>query len=282
MRLVSIIIPCYNQGAYIQDAIDSVLAQTYTNWEMIIVDDGSTEMETINKINELTAKGYNTIRINNRGVSAARNIGIANSKGEIILPLDADDKIAPQYLEEAVQILQNNNEVNVVYCNCEYFGSKNGLSQVSNFSLKGILFENLIFNAALFRKSICENINGYDEDFKIGWEDWDFWLRYITAENQVQKLNKTYFYYRIKPISRNANLQDENRRLCEQILFRKHLDKYITLFEKPITYIQSFDFYKSEYNKLENYRVQLHQSLSYRLGNFLLLPLKWLKNIFSK
>lgn len=281
MSLVSIIIPCYNQGAYIQDAIDSVIAQTYANWEIIIVDDGSTEIETINKINELTAKGYNTIKINNSGVSTARNIGIVNAKGDYILPLDADDKIATQYLQDAITILQKNTKVNVVYCNCEYFGNENGLMKLPSFSMKGILFQNLVFNAGVLRKSVCDAIGGYDEAFKIGWEDWDFWLRYITNEEQVYKLHSTFFYYRIKEISRNSNLIDENRKKCEQQLFKKHIDKYITLFENPITYIQSFDFYKSEYNNLEKYRKQLHKSISYRLGNFLLQPLKWLKKLIN-
>jgi glycosyltransferase involved in cell wall biosynthesis len=281
-KMLSVIIPCYNQGAYIQEAIDSVLAQTYTNCEIVIVNDGSTDKATIQKLHKLKEEGFNVITIANSGVSAARNRGIAAAKGEYILPLDADDRIAAEYAEEAIKMLIEKPEIKLVYSDCEYFGSKTGLSNVPAFSMKGMLYENLIFNAAILRKAPVLEIGGYDEAFKIGWEDWDFWLRYITNEKQVYKLNNTHFYYRIKKDSRNSNLEGDNRKLCEQQLFRKHIDKYITIFDKPITYIQSFDFYKSEYNQIEIYRQTLHLSASYKLGHFILKPFKIVKRFLRK
>ena len=109
--MVSVIIPCYNQGAYIQEAIDSVKAQTYTDWEIIIVDDGSNHEGTLQELKYFKEIGIIVIETPNKGVSAARNKGIEVANGEFILPLDADDKIAPQYLEEAVRILHEKAEV---------------------------------------------------------------------------------------------------------------------------------------------------------------------------
>ena len=219
--MVSVIIPCYNQGAYIQETIDSVLAQTYTSWEIIIVNDGSTDIETIIKLEELERDNYKVIHIENSGVSVARNVGIANANGEFILPLDADDKIAPTYIAEAIQILENNSALKLVYADCGFFGELQGISPVPSFTLKGILFENLIYNAAIFRKTDFNKTNGYDSAFRTGWEDWDFWLDFIKNEKEVYKINKVLFYYRIKKESRNSLIVNEKRALCEQQLYKK-------------------------------------------------------------
>jgi glycosyltransferase involved in cell wall biosynthesis len=280
--LVSVIIPCYNQGGYIQGAIDSVKAQTYTNWEIIIVNDGSNDTETITVLKELVNAGVQVIDIKNSGVSVARNTAIHAAKGELILPLDADDKIEERYIQLAVDAFKNNDSLKLVYCNCEYFGTKTGLMQVPNFSFQGMLFENLIFNAALFKKKDFLQTAGYDPSFKIGWEDWDFWLSFIENENQVLKLEGIHFYYRIKAESRNSSLINENRMICEQQIFKKHIDKYLTIESNPITKLQEFNFYKTEYKKLVQYREALHQSWSYRIGNAILFPLKIIKRFIFK
>lgn len=277
-KMVSVIMPCYNQGIYIQEAIDSVLAQSYTNLEIVIVNDGSTDEATIKKLLQLQVEGFNIINITNSGVSAARNIGIAAAKGEFILPLDADDRIATEYIDEAIKIIIEKPEVKLVYCDCEYFGTKTGLSTVNPFSMEGMLSENLIFNAALIRRGDFIQYGGYDEAFLDGWEDWEFWLRFIQSNEQVYKLPNTYFYYRIKNESRNSTIKYEKRALCEQQLYKKHLDLFFKINETPITLINEFNFYKKQYTKLEYYRDQLHKSLSYRLGDFLLKPVKFFKN----
>ena len=114
--MISIIIPCYNQGAYLQEAIDSVKLQTYTDWEIIIVDDGSNDEGTLQELKYFKEIGIIVIETQNKGVSAARNKGIEVANGEFILPLDADDKIAPQYLEQAIRIMHEKAEVKLVYC----------------------------------------------------------------------------------------------------------------------------------------------------------------------
>jgi glycosyltransferase involved in cell wall biosynthesis len=280
--LVSIIIPCYNQGAYIQDAIDSVIAQTYKNWEIIVVNDGSDNDETISILKEIESSGIQVLHIKNSGVSVARNIGIQQAKGEYILPLDADDKIGKDYLNEAIKVFASNELLKLVYCKCEYFGTKDGLLQVPNFSLQAMLFENLIFNAAVFKKKDFLLTAGYDSSFRIGWEDWDFWLSFIENETQVCKLDAVHFYYRIKADSRNNSLVNVNRIICEQQIFKKHIDKYLEIESNPITKLQEFNFYKTEYKKLEQYRIALYKSWSYRIGNATLFPFKIIKKLFIK
>ncbi len=279
--MVSIIIPCYNQGAFIQEAIDSVKAQTYADWEIIIVNDGSDDEETTQLLVHLKEQDFHIIDIPNSGVSAARNKGIAAAKGAFILPLDADDKIAPKYLEEAIKILEDKPEVKLVYCDCEYFGILTGISPVPAFSLEGMLFENLIFNAAVMRKADFLKYGGYDETFLAGWEDWEFWMRFIKKEAEVYKLPHAYFYYRLKEDSRNSSIKNEKRKICEQQLYKKHIDLFLQQNPKPISALKDLLFYKKEYEGLENYRQQLLQSVSYRIGNFILSPIKWLKRVFK-
>ena len=102
--LISIIVPCYNKAVYLTDALDSVLNQTYLNWECIIIDDGSPDAtasiakEYLNK-----DKRFKYYYQDNQGVSLARNNGIKRSSGKFILPLDADDIIEPTYIEKALK-----------------------------------------------------------------------------------------------------------------------------------------------------------------------------------
>ena len=279
--MVSVIIPCYNHGAFIQEAIDSVKAQTYKDWEIIIVNDGSDDVETIEQLDRLKQKGFYVIDISNSGVSVARNLAIAVAKGDFIMPLDADDKIAPRYLEEALKVFQDKAEVKLVYSECEYFGSRTGISPVPTFTMDGMLFENLIFNSALFKKSIAIQIGGYDETFLEGWEDWEFYLRFIKDVTEVYKLPAINYFYRIKQVSRNSLIKDRRREICEQQIYKKHIALFLKYNPKPISALTEYSFYKNEYTKLNSYRDKIHQSFSYRIGNFILKPLKLLKVIFK-
>ena len=110
MPKVSVIIPCYNHGEYLDEAVESVLTQTYQNFEIIIVDDGSTDQSTIDLLKVYRKPKTRVIRTDNQGLASARNNGIKEAKGEYILPLDADDKIGKEYLKKAVKILDENED----------------------------------------------------------------------------------------------------------------------------------------------------------------------------
>ena len=105
--LISLIIPCYNYGQYISEAIESVLKQTYQNFEIIVIDDGSTEELTKQVVSELNYPKSKVIRQENRGLSAPRNGGIREARGEFIVPLDADDKLHPTFLQKCLLIFLN-------------------------------------------------------------------------------------------------------------------------------------------------------------------------------
>lgn len=207
MELVSVIIPCYNQGAYIEECIDSIENQSYKKIEIIIVNDGSDDEKTINILDKISIQ--NNIKIitcENNGVSEARNIGIANSNGKYILPIDADDKIHSTYIEKCVKILDCN-IADIVYCLCRRFGEDDRLLYLREFSEKEMLNTNTIFCSAMYRREHFNKTNGYNSNMKYGYEDWDFWLSMLeNNEIKVYRISEVLFYYRIKEKSRNNNM----------------------------------------------------------------------------
>ena len=150
--LVSVIMPCYNQGNYLPEALESIISQTYPNWECIIINDGSTDHS------ERVAKEYcqkdSRIRYiyqENAGVIAARNHAVSESLGEFILPLDADDTVSCHYLEKAVHVLTTDPSCKIVYGKGWLTGEKNEPFILPPFSIEGLLRDNCIFNSAIYR-----------------------------------------------------------------------------------------------------------------------------------
>ena len=144
--LISVIIPCYNQGNYLAETLDSVSSQTYPYWECIIVNDGSDD-NTEQVAQEYIKKDSRFIYLSqeNKGLSAARNYGILNSNGQYILPLDSDDLIAPTYLERAINAFANDSTVKIVYCRAKLFGKQTGEWLLPKYSLEKMLGVNCIF-----------------------------------------------------------------------------------------------------------------------------------------
>jgi glycosyltransferase involved in cell wall biosynthesis len=196
MALVSIIIPCFNQGPYLAESIGSVLASDYQQLEIIVVDDGSTDPETLSLLERLDYPKTRLIRQENRGLAAARNSGIAAANGEYILPLDADDRVGPQYISQAVAVLESDHKCGIVYCRAEKFGAEQGPWRLDRFSKWRMGLGNVIFCSAVYRRNDWDAVGGYDESLRRGWEDWDFWLGILELGRGVLCLTQVGFYYR--------------------------------------------------------------------------------------
>lgn len=234
---VSIIVPCYNQGQYLAECLESVAVQNSLDWECIIVNDGSNDNseEIATQYCQKNSRFKYIFQIN-RGLSAARNNGIRISAGKYILPLDADDKISADYVNEAVAVLNKFPDVKIVYAAAEYFGSKTGLIELPNFSLEKLASQNLIYCSAFFRKTDFEQYGGYDEQFLHGWEDWDFWLGLLENGGAVVKLPGIHFFYRQKKSSMLTEINGDNDIQTETrtMIFTKHFHLYTRLFGDPI------------------------------------------------
>jgi glycosyltransferase involved in cell wall biosynthesis len=227
---VSVVIPCYNQGVYIDEAIDSVFTQTFRDYEIIIVNDGSTDRLTLEKLSNFADPRIRVIHTENQGLAAARNNGIRAAEGEFILPLDADDRIGPTYLEKAVNVLDSSPETGIVYCLAELFGDQTGVWALPEYSLGKLLLNNMIFCSALFRKVDWERVGGYRACMKYGWEDWDFWLSLVRLKLKVQRIPESLFYYRVKSKSMNASMSYSQKFVMLLRLFSNHHRLYLENF----------------------------------------------------
>jgi glycosyltransferase involved in cell wall biosynthesis len=223
---LSVIIPCYNQGHFLTDALSGVSDQK--DIEVIIVNDGSTDPETIEIFKNLDRSKYKVIEQENKGLGATRNIAVENANADYILALDADNSVLPDYYRKAIQILDENSEVGVVYANPIFFGVKNENIQLEEFNLCKILYENYIDACAIYRKKAWAQVGGYDGNMPVqGYEDWDLWISIAKNGWKFHYLNEFLFKYRVAESSMitNSNRPDNKRNLLNYIR-TKHTDLY--------------------------------------------------------
>lgn len=225
MNLVSIIIPCYNYGWLISETLDSVLAQTYSKWECIVVDDGSTDTtRSVVEAYQHRDKRFRYLHQPNKGISGARNHGLREAKGKYYQFLDADDLLAPQKLETQVATLDTSPEVDLVYGDVRYFRHGNATIFSRSFNMqdepwmskiqgKGLTVVNrlivqneMVMSAPLLRNELVRKV-GYFSERMHCMEDWDFWMRCAIAGAyfQYQGTPNTWSLVRIHPTSTSQN-----------------------------------------------------------------------------
>lgn len=226
MPEVSVIIPCYNQGPFLDEAVESVLSQTFQDFEIIIVNDGSTEAGTIKLLRAYPKPKTQVIHTSNQGLSAARNNGIKAAQGKYILPLDADDRIESTYLEKAVAILNANNNIGIVYCKAILFGEMSGEWNLKSYNLPDMLLNNLIFCSGFFRRSDWAKTKGYDPKMVYGWEDYDLWLSLIELGREVYCIPEPLFFYRRTSGSMVSVMSREQYIYSHAQIFRNHQQLY--------------------------------------------------------
>lgn len=225
-KKVSVIIPCYNDGKYLMEAVESVERCDKGSYEIIIVDDGSTDINTINVIDIIGKRGHKIFRIKHSGQSSARNFGARQAQYDYLLFLDADNRIYPEYLREGVRILDENPEIGVVYGDRKTFGISNNII-VQPFDISEVVFGNTIDTCAVVRKKACEDCGGFDESLFL-WEDWDFFINIFSKGWKFYRIPNVMFEYRIKSISVNSNSEiKENRIKAIEYIYKKHYPIFI-------------------------------------------------------
>ncbi len=228
MKKVSVIIPCFNQGKYLNEAIESVLSQTYKNIEIVLVNDASLD-NTKELAQEYLKKLDNFIFVDNKqnsGLSFTRNTGIEKASGEYILPLDADDTIEPTYIEKAVKILDSNRSIGMVYCKAKYFGAKSGEWILSEFNFENFLCGNCIFCSALYRKEDWAKAGKYDTSMKTAWEDWDLWLSFLELGLKPYRIQEILFNYRKHSYQSMIDKKFDSLPIYKHLI-KKHKDLYL-------------------------------------------------------
>lgn len=229
----SIIITCYNLGAYLAEALESALQSASPDFDVIVVDDGSSEAQTRAELERLQKQYAADARVrfihqSNQGLAAARNTGIEAATGELILPLDADDKLRPTFIPKAAQLMTDNPAVGVVHGWGERFGIRSGVWELPPVETARILLGNCVPACSVFRKQIWTAVGGYDvAGFREGYEDWDFWLGALERGWQFQLVPEVVFDYRIRPGSMvSACNEPAVRQKLVTTLIEKHKELY--------------------------------------------------------
>lgn len=199
---VSVIIPYFNSGNLILESIESVINSSYSNYEIIIVDDGSTDLYSLEILDNLKKQGFIIISQHNKGPGAARNKGVFHSTGEYLLFLDCDNKVKPDYLKLATDILDSANEIGVVYSKPSFFGELSDseyrfLSR--DFSKDTLLAGNYIDMCSIIRREVFNLVGGFDEnDALFICEDWDFWIRISQTNWKFHFIDQELYEYRVR------------------------------------------------------------------------------------
>ncbi|MGF1539028.1 MAG: glycosyltransferase family 2 protein [Pleurocapsa sp.] len=212
MSLVSALVPAYNTMKYLPETLASILAQTYSNFEVIIVNDGSTD-NILEWAEQITDSRVRVISQVNQGLAAARNSGLREAKGEYIAYLDGDDLWHPTKLAKQVEMFEKNPEIGLVYTWVERIdASGKSLGKPFKIDLEGNIWEKLTEknviapSSAMIRRSCFELVGKFDPSLQAFGEDWDMWLR-IAAAYRVRVIPETLCSYRECPSSASKNWQ---------------------------------------------------------------------------
>ena len=235
---VSVVIPLFNQGAYLRQAVDSALASTYENLEIVVVNDGSTDPSTVHEFDQLD--GVVKVSQGNAGLAAARNAGIAASSSQLILPLDADDLIHPCYVKLAVDAMLNNSDLSYVSCYSRNFGEfSSTYVPIGSIPMLMLLVNTDGRCTNMYERSALESVGYYDENQKY-YEDWDLLISLNKQGFKGDVLPAELFYYRRhrdSMIYRHVNAR--RTELVQQLMLKHHdvLSLYWESIVLQLTYL---------------------------------------------
>ena len=218
--LVSVVIPCYNHGEFLEEALESLQGISSEKYELIIVNDGSNDPNTLEKLKELEKRGYFVFHQENKGLGMARNEGIMLAKGNYILPLDSDNRLRSIYIDRGIELLDMHPEVGVVYGDVQRFGDSDELILVPEFDPALQIVQNTIDACALFRKQVWEDVEGYETGM-VGYQDWAFWLAIAaTGSWSFFHIDDVVFDYRIRKGSMVSNTKRYHNPMRDYMLSR--------------------------------------------------------------
>ncbi|GFM38536.1 glycosyltransferase [Desulfovibrio psychrotolerans] len=219
--LISVVIPCYNHAEYLPDCIRSVVSQSFSELEIIVINDGSSD--NTESVAKACIDAYPQHRIRyyaqpNSGLVASRNKGITRAKGEFILPLDADDLIAPSFLAQTVPVLMAHAHFGYVSTKALFFGDVNKIWPAQEFNPLSFFFMNQQTCTTLFRKSMWRELHGYRSEMVHGYEDWEFWIRATQQGWAGAQIAEPLFFYRRKKQSMLMDSRSKDVMIKEQIV----------------------------------------------------------------
>src|SRR3989344_133922 len=227
---VSVIITAHNYGRFLDKCLDSLTKQTYKDFEIVLVDDGSTDntQDVIQSYKSKFPNNLKVIRVDNVGLSAACNKGISMSQGDFIIRLDADDYFDDNLLLVEERFLYENKDVDLVYSDY-YTIDEDGKILEHNRLMKvneevDLLQRSPLAAGAMYKRICYDEIGGYNDNLKIG-EDYDFWMKFIT-KFKVRNINLPLFYYRRHGANMTKNMKGilHSKRIVKEEFVKRHYD----------------------------------------------------------
>jgi glycosyltransferase involved in cell wall biosynthesis len=255
---VTVLIPCYNQGAYLDEAVESVLAQTWQDFEILVVDDGSTDPATVRLLDDYARPKTTVYRTPNQKLGAARNFLVQRARGEYLCALDADDRLHPEYLERTVDVLARHPSLGFVSTRLQTFGAFTRVwPDDTRCDLLTLLCDVPLHPAALVRRSAVLAVGGYHEQMPTqGNEDWDLWLSLLEAGHPGIILEDVLFFYRQQPGSMSDVCTRGTAHLDHiEYLVRRHARSYRAHSQEVVR------FKDGEHDKLEKLNAIVEQEV---------------------
>jgi glycosyltransferase involved in cell wall biosynthesis len=296
MPKVSVIIPAHNAEPFLAQSLDSVFAQTYTNFETIVIDDGSNDgtAEVVRYYQRIYPGKIKLIQKKNGGPASARNAGIKEAKGEYIAFLDADDLWLPSKLKKQVDYFEKQNStVGMVYTDVRKFDNegiwlvnRHRSKFVSGSIYKILLKSNMISNlSVMVRKKCFDHVGFFDENEDII-EDCDMWLR-IALKFDIGFLDEILGLYRQHPQGRSKNIEKTIKRFIR--VYQKHLTMFsenneiVTIIRKYIAnQLNNLGYVQLKNGKIAESRKSFRNSLHFNFlpSSLFFILLSFLPNAF--
>lgn len=248
--IISVIVPCYNQGQYLAEALDSVLSSTLQDWECIIVNDGSTDnsADVAKRFVERDSR-FRLLYQQNAGPSAARNHGVNESTGEFILFLDGDDKIESEYISSGVSYLKRHTDCTLFYCKARTFGSEEKIKNWNYTTYRNLLRYNSIDCCSIIRRKDFDRAGGFDENMR-GYEDWDFFIRLLYKHDVVYQDERELFHYRVGANQNSVNAGAIARQDALTLyIYQKNIHIYNDLFGHPQQLLARLEYLEALQNR---------------------------------
>jgi len=271
MTLVSIIIPYYNNEDTIAEAIISALEQTHENIEVIVVDDGS-DMPLTNILPDELTKLSNVklLRQQNTGPSGARNFGAKHGNGEFLVFMDADDRLASNYISSCINVFTEKKNISLVYSEASFFGNMVGKWELPPYEFETFMYHNCIPIYAMIKRQHFFSVGMFDYNLTY-LEDWDLWLRIINRFGGVYRIPAVLYFYRRHAHNKSLTKQNDqsNNSMYEKsqlYIFHKNFEIYKNAGINIVDSIGNIQHYKDRYFHMrKKYYNIWYKKLFYRL-----------------
>ncbi len=229
-ELLTVIVPYYNMGKYIEETIESIINSSYKKIEIIIVNDGSTGKENLEILKTLTQKNkVSVINKHNEGLAIARNIGAKAANGEYLTFLDPDDMVEPSYYEKAITVLKRFENIHFVGCWAKYFGESTGYWPTFNPEPPYLLFHNMINSSALvYKKQSFLNKGLNDAEMIYGMEDYESVINMVANGYSGIALPEPLWDYRVRNNSMARAFTNNKQVYLYRLIAKKHKVFYST------------------------------------------------------